>query len=63
MQFGRVALVRLTPFMVQSAYARLEASGLASRTVFQTHAVLDRDEVLDDVVRFLRRTLGFGSKS
>jgi hypothetical protein len=48
--------------MVQSAYARLEASGLASRAVFQTHAVLHRDEVLD-VVRFLRRTLGFGSKS
>jgi hypothetical protein len=63
MQLARVALVRLTPLMVQSAYARLETSGLASRTVFQTHAVLHRDEVLDDVVRFLRRTLGFGSKS
>jgi integrase len=42
MRLGRVALVRLTPLMVQSAYARLEASGLASRTVFQTHAVLHR---------------------
>jgi alpha-beta hydrolase superfamily lysophospholipase len=30
------------------------------------HEVLNevnKDEVLDDVVRFLRRTLGFGSKS
>ena len=41
-QLAYVPLVRLTPLMVQSAYARLQASGLAARTVFQTHAVLHR---------------------
>jgi integrase len=42
LQLGRVPLVRLNPLIIQSAYARLEASGLSPRTVFQTHAVLHR---------------------
>jgi integrase len=42
LQLGHVPLVRLNPLIVQSAYARLEASGLSPRTVFQTHAVLHR---------------------
>jgi integrase len=42
LQLGRVPLVRLNPLIIQSAYARLEAGGLAPRTVFQTHAVLHR---------------------
>jgi integrase len=41
-ELGRVPVVRVTPLMVQSAYGRLEKSGLAARTVFQTHAVLHR---------------------
>ena len=37
---GRVPVAKLTPQMVQRAYADLLAGGLSARTVFQTHAVL-----------------------
>jgi integrase len=42
LQMGRIPLVRLNPMIIQSAYARLERTGLSPRTVFQTHAVLHR---------------------
>jgi Phage integrase, N-terminal SAM-like domain len=41
-ELGQVPLGRLTPQMVQGAYARMLISGLSARTVFQTHAVLHR---------------------
>ena len=39
-EIGRVPISRLTPLILQSAYARLERGGLSPRTVFQTHSVL-----------------------
>ena len=48
-QLGPLPLVRLNPLIIQSAYARLAASGLSQRTVFQTHAVLHR--ALDQATR------------
>jgi hypothetical protein len=40
LSLGRVPVAKLTPQMVQRAYADLLAGGLSARTVFQTHAVL-----------------------
>ena len=39
---GRAQLSALTPLMIQTAYARLAADGLASRSVLQIHATLHR---------------------
>jgi hypothetical protein len=41
-RLGSVPIARLTPQLIQACYAGLLAEGLSSRTVFHTHAVLDR---------------------
>lgn len=39
---GRAQLSALTPLMIQSAYAKLSAEGLSTRSVLQIHATLHR---------------------